>query len=319
LMNKEFGGSLPIQIIARGDIQDPAVLTEIKKFQDFLNEKPEISNAQSVSDFIEQMSDAMGEGKVIPDSRDKVTNLWFMIEGDEMRKQLVNTDKTEAIIQAYMVNSETKVYHRINDEITAYIANVKTPGVHFEMSGMPAIYGNLDDSLIMNMVWSMILSLALIFVCMLFLVKSVKGALVGMIPLLFSMATIFGFMGVAGIALDIATVLIASITVGAGIDYSIHFVTAYRNLTKQGMGIDEAIHETILTSGKAIVINVVTIILGFLVLIFANLLPLQNFGILIAVTMFTSGFAAITLLPATISIFKMSFVKKEKVKRENTI
>lgn len=314
LMNNEFGGSLPIQIIARGDIQDPAVLAEIKNFQDFLNDKPEISNAQSVSDFIEQMSDAMGEGKKIPDSRNKVSNLWFMIEGDEMLKQLVNTDKTEAIIQAYMVNSETKVYHRINNEIKDYIASVKTPGVHFEMSGMPAIYGNLDDSLIVNMVWSMVLSLVLIFICMLFLVRSIKGALVGMIPLLFSMATIFGFMGVSGIALDIATVLIASITVGAGIDYSIHFVTAYRNLTKQGMGIDEALRETILTSGKAIVINVVTIILGFLVLVFANLLPLQNFGILIAVTMFTSGFAAITLLPATISIFKLSFVKKSLTK-----
>ena len=71
LMNKEFGGSLPIQIIAKGDIQDPAVMNEIKKFQDYLNANPNVSNAQSVSDFIEQMSDAMGEGKKIPDSREK--------------------------------------------------------------------------------------------------------------------------------------------------------------------------------------------------------------------------------------------------------
>lgn len=316
LMNAEFGGSLPIQILVKGDLEDPAVLKEVKKFQDYLNTCTNVHNAQSIADYIEQMSEVMGEGKKIPDSRDKISNLWFMIEGDEMLKQLVNTDRNEGIIQAYMTNSDTKVYHEVNNDIDDYISKVKTPGVKFEKSGMPAIYSNLDESLIMNLIQSMILSLILIFICMLLLVKSFKGALVGMIPLLFSMAFIFGFMGIVGIALDIATVLIASITVGAGIDYSIHFVTTYRKFTKQGYPIDQAITETLTTSGKAIVINVATIILGFLVLVFANLLPLQQFGILIAVTMFTSGFAAITLLPAAISQFKITFVKnKHKISK----
>ncbi len=123
-------------------------------------------------------------------------------------------------------------------------------------------------------------------------------------------------MGISGIALDIATVLIASITVGAGIDYSIHFVNAYQGFIRQGMCINDALRHAINTSGKAILINVVTIILGFLVLIFANLLPLERFGILIAVTMFTSGFGAITLLPAFISRFKLKLVREKKNKTD---
>lgn len=318
LMNKEFGGSLPIQILIKGDLQDPEVMNEVKKFQNFLNTCPNVHNAQSIADFIEQMNEVMGEGKRIPDARDKISNLWFLIEGDEMLKQLVNSDKTEGIIQAYMTNSDTYIYHKINDGIDQYIKEVKNPKVTFEKTGMPAIYSNLDDSLILNLLESMVLSLLLIFICMLCLVKSFKGALVGMLPLLFSMAFIFGFMGIAGIALDIATVLIASITVGAGIDYSIHFVTAYRTFTKNGHSVNEAIAATLTTSGKAIVINVSTIILGFLVLVFANLIPLQQFGILIAVTMFTSGFAAITLLPSAISQFNLRFTKNNvQIQKEN--
>jgi uncharacterized protein len=313
VMNREFGGSIPIQILVRGDIQDPVVMNEIKNLQDFLEKQDNVQNAQSISDFIEQMNNAMGEGNRIPDSREKISNLWFMLEGEEILKQFVNTDKTETVIQAYMVNVDTEGYYKVDDAIDDYISKVKTPGVVIAKSGMPSVYANLGKSLMFNLIQSMIISLLLIFITMILLVKSFKGAITGIIPLVFTMIFIFGFMGVTGIAIDIVTVLIASITVGAGIDYSIHFVTTYRDYIRSGSDIDDAIRKTIMTSGKAIVINVVTIMLGFLVLIFANLLPLQQFGILIAVTMFISGFAAITLLPAIISLAKLKLTKKNKI------
>lgn len=314
VMNREFGGSVPVQIIVRGDIQDPEVLSEMKKLQDFLGRQEHVSNVQSAADFIEELNAAMGEGKKIPDSRDKVSNLWFLVEGDEMLAQLVNSDKTEAIIQAFMVNVENKDYYRFDEALDEYISSHNSDQVIFAKSGMPAIYSSLGKSLFDNLIQSVIIALVLIFICMIFLVKSLKGALTGIVPLIFSMLFVFGFMGAFGIALDIATVLIASITVGAGIDYSIHFVTAYRNFIKNGSPVEEALTQTIRTSGKAIVINVVTIILGFLVLVFANLLPLQQFGILIACTMFVSAFAAITLMPALISLFKMKLVKNKYIK-----
>lgn len=313
VMNREFGGSIPIQMLVRGDIQDPVVMNEIENLQNFLENQDNVQNAQSITDFIEQMNNAMGEGKRIPDSREKISNLWFMLEGEEILKQFVNTEKTETVIQAYMVNVDTKEYHRIDNALDDYIGSVKTPGIVISKSGMPSVYANLDKSLMFNLIQSMVLSLLLIFITMILLIKSFKGAVTGIIPLVFTILCIFGFMGVMGIAIDIATVLIASITVGAGIDYSIHFVTTYRDYIRNGSEIDDAIRKTISTSGKAIVINVVTIMLGFLVLIFANLLPLQQFGILIAVTMFMSGFAAITILPAIISLLKLKLIKKTKI------
>jgi predicted RND superfamily exporter protein len=216
-----------------------------------------------------------------------------------------------------MTNTDNEGYYKLDNAIDMYISEHNSKKVTFSKTGMAAVYTNLGKSLTMNLVQSMIISLILIFICMLFLVKNLKAALAGMVPLLFSMIFIFGFMGITGIALDIATVLIASITVGAGIDYSIHFVTAYQAFIRRGMPIDEAIRQTLSTSGKAIIINVVTIILGFLVLIFANLLPLQQFGILIAATMFISAFATLTLLPALISRFKIRLVSKKSLKNTN--
>ncbi len=312
IMNKEFGGSLPIMIRVRGNIQDPATLSKMKQIQKFLESQPDVKNASSVADFIEEMNDCMGEGKQIPDSREKVSNLWFLMEGEEIMKQLVNSDKSEAVVQAYMKNVETKRYKELHASLNKFLDALNTPDCTFEQTGMPAIYSNFDDSLMKNLLQSMILSLVLIFGCMLLMLRSVKGALVGMIPLSFTIVIIFGMMGFIGIPLDIATILIASITVGAGIDYAIHFITEYKRLITLGEDIDGAITKTIQVSGKAITINVVTIILGFLILIFANLIPLVNFGILIAITMLFSGAGAITILPSVISLFKLKLVKETK-------
>ncbi|MCK9612145.1 MAG: MMPL family transporter [Bacteroidales bacterium] len=313
IMNKEFGGSLPIMVLVRGDIQNPLVLEKMKKIKIFLEQQPDIKNVSYVGDFIEEMNDCMGEGKKIPDSRDKVSNLMFLIEGDDMLRQMINNDKTEAVIQAYVRNVETKRYREIYSSLNKLIESLSTNEITFTQSGMPGIYSNFDDSLMNNLLQSLVLSLVLIFITMIFLLRSIKSAFVGIIPLLFTMVVIFGFMGYAGIALDICTILIASITVGAGIDYSIHFITEYKNHIIKGRSIKDAISNTILISGKSIVINIITVMLGFLVLIFANLLPLVNFGILVAITMCFSGIGAITILPAVITLFNLKLVNKNKI------
>lgn len=64
-------------------------------------------------------------------------------------------------------------------------------------------------------------------------------------------------------------------------------------------------------SGKAIVINVLSGAAGFLVLIFSQMVPLQNFGILVALSMVGSGLGAITLLPVALILY---YRKKETIK-----
>jgi predicted RND superfamily exporter protein len=105
-------------------------------------------------------------------------------------------------------------------------------------------------------------------------------------------------MGITGIPLDIATVLVGSIALGIGIDYSIHIITGFNFHLKETGDAEKAIEKTILiSSGNAVIINVLSVAAGFLVLIFSQIVPLQNFGILVAISMFGSGIGALTLLP----------------------
>ena len=61
--------------------------------------------------------------------------------------------------------------------------------------------------------------------------------------------------------------------------------------------LQKSLSEAIQVSGKAIIINVVSVSAGFLVLIFSDMVPLQYFGILIAISMVSSCLGALTLLP----------------------
>ncbi len=308
IMENKFGGSIPIQILVKGDIQDPAVLTEMKKMEYFLESQGDVRNAQSVADLIEEMADAMGEEKAIPDSKAKVSNLWFLLEGEEIMSQLVNLDKTEAVIQATIVNVNTKRIRDLVENTERFIEQTDTSIVTFSQTGMPAIYQHLDDSIARSQIQSLIIAIILIFICLTILLRSFVGGLIGLVPIGFTLFVVFGFMGFSGIPLDIATVLVGSISIGIGIDYSIHFVSRFREEFKKDKTELEALDKTLETTGKAILINVITVTMGFLVLILANVIPLRRFGILIAITMIGSGAGAITLLPAIILLTKAGFI-----------
>jgi hydrophobe/amphiphile efflux-3 (HAE3) family protein len=310
MMERRFGGSVPVQFLVQGDIQDPEVLNKMKKIEDFLEKQDGVHNPKSVADLIEEMSDAMGEGKSIPESKEMVGNLWFLLEGEEVMNQLVNAEKTEAVIQATITNVNTQFVKDLVEKIEYFLLPLNNERFHVSQTGLTSIYLRLDETITGSQVQSLIIAIILVFICLLVLMKSVSGAIIGLSSIGLSLIIIFGFMGFSGIPLDIATVLVGSISIGIGIDYSIHFISRFRSdFNKSGIEID-SLDSTLETTGEAIMINVVTVMMGFLVLLFADLVPLQRFGLLVAITMIVSGITAITLLPALILLNKTGFIEK---------
>lgn len=320
MLKKNFGGSLPLYILVKGDIQSPEVLKEMKKVEEFLKAMPNVHNPQSIVDIIEEMNYVMGEGKKIPDTREKVSNLMFLVEGEEIFSQLVSPDKDEALIQAMVTYESSTKISKIVEQIEKYFNSANNKGfVEFKQTGMPLIYKHLDDAIIRSQIQSLIFSLIFVFAIMVVLLKSFWGGLIGIVPVSLTIVVIYGFMGYYGIPLDIATVLIAGVSLGMGIDYSIHFMNRLKVELKESDSFEMAISKVLGTTGIAILINVLSVALGFFVLVFASVIPLQRFGIMILLTMFLSGGATLILMPTIILIFKPKFLEKlksEKIKRE---
>jgi len=95
IMQNKFGGSQPVFVVFKGDMQSPEVLKMMIKTEDYMEQDPDISTTQSVADLVQEMNDVMGEGKRIPDEQDKIEQLWFLLDGQDIMPQLVSDDLDE--------------------------------------------------------------------------------------------------------------------------------------------------------------------------------------------------------------------------------
>ncbi|MGW8316564.1 MAG: efflux RND transporter permease subunit [Bacteroidales bacterium] len=302
VMQEKFGGSLPVFVEFIGDMQDPEVLKMMIRTEAFMKEDPYISSAQSVADLVEQMNDAMGEGKRIPDDKAKIEQLWFLLDGQDVMSQLVSDDLDTGIIQSKYATIETDNIDEFTTHMDQFIKDNQSDHYQIRFTGIPPLYVKLNDSLVKSQYSSLIIAIILVILFVGLIMRSLSNGIYATIPIIATILLLLGFMGFMGIALDIATVLVGSIALGIGIDYSIHVITGFNEKLNSHGHAEQAIQETLLTKGKAVIINVASVAAGFLVLLFAQILPIKNFGLLIAISMIGSGLGALTLLPAILLI-----------------
>jgi predicted RND superfamily exporter protein len=123
-------------------------------------------------------------------------------------------------------------------------------------------------------------------------------------------------MGFAGIKLNIGTSMVASVSVGIGIDYTIHCLEAFKREYRLAggragiriRGTEEFLYRTFATSGKAILINAVSVGAGFAVLLLSQFNMLADLGLLISLTMATSALVSLTVLPVLLILFQPKFL-----------
>jgi uncharacterized protein len=309
IFREKFGGTMPVYVLVKGDMQDPRVLQAMDSIAVFMKSSKDVTNTQSVADLIEEMNDVMGEGKVIPNDKAKIQQLWFLLDGQDVMDQLVSFDLKEGMINATFKTGDLQAMQTFTRELQHYINQHKSPYYQMSFTGLPSLYLRIDHSLLNSQMQSLAYATLLVFLLVGLILKSLKRGVNAIIPILATLALLFGFMGLSGLPLDIATVLVGSVSIGIGVDYAIHMITHIDHELKQGQPMKDAVGHALSLSGKSITINVLSVALGFLVLVFSSMVPLQRFGLLVAVTMFASGAAALTLLPAMLIILQKKSIK----------
>jgi predicted RND superfamily exporter protein len=124
-----------------------------------------------------------------------------------------------------------------------------------------------------------------------------KGFFIGGLLL----GAVLGLMGWARIPLDLMTVTIAAITIGIGVDNTIHYVHRYQEEIKLDGDAWAAIARCHGSIGRALYYTMVTIVLGFSVLALSAFIPTIMFGLLTGLAMTAALVANMTLLPVLLA------------------
>ncbi len=302
IMIDKFGGTNPVFLLFKGDILNPAVLRAMEAASDYMEASPDINATLSVADLIAELNYAITGSRSIPEDPEQIQQLWFFLEGNETLEKMVNQDLTQAIVISKFKSPDNQSKQVFADYMAAYLSKNESPDYQIEITGMPFVDITMDQSLINSQIGSIFIALACIIIVIGLILKSMRFGLLATIPIVAAIAILFGIMGLAGISLNIATVLVASVALGIGIDYSIHIITHFNRLRTSCATMESVVSQSILTSGRAIIINFVSVSSGFLVLVFSDMIPLVYFGVLIAVSMISSGLAALTLLPSVLLV-----------------
>jgi hypothetical protein len=177
-------------------------------------------------------------------------------------------------------------------------------------TGLAMMAREFNRIVVRSQVQSFIISFVMCFLITAGIFRSYKLGFYSMIPLIIPIALDFAIMGVSGITLNAATATVASIDIGMGIDYSIHFLNRYRHELRLGHSVEKALDISTNTAGRGIIYNALGVAAGFLVLIPSQFVVISQLGILVAVDMIMIAFAALTFLPACIKILPPKLLKE---------
>ena len=227
-----------------------------------------------------------------------------------VKNSLLTNDKAKDVLNSYISPDDrsARITFRIIDsykdinrndllmKIDSYLANkLKDTNVEYQLSGLGVLYNNLLQSLFGSQITSLSFVFGAIFLMLLILFRSLLTSLIVIFVPLVAVGFVFSFMSLFSIPLDIMTITIASISVGMSVDYAIHIAWRFRE--EQKISRSSAETNTINSSGQAVLITAMTVIVGFLVFIFSNFNPTVLFGLLSAVAIFVSAALALRLIP----------------------
>jgi predicted RND superfamily exporter protein len=235
-----------------------------------------------------------------------VSNYLVLLAGDSGKTMSNDPLEPTAIKTVIMINSQWQEDAQNLIRIVKDYAAANFPKtVRVLVSGGAAQEGALSVLVMNSQIISIFVSVLVVLLIVAFSNRSLAAGLIAALPLAIAIMGNFAVMGFLGITLNMATAMIASLAVGIGIDYTIHFIEAFKREYRAG---GDYLYRTFAGSGRAILINAVSVGAGFCVLALSRFRVMAQFGGLVALSMAISAAVSLTVIPALLTMVKPWFI-----------
>ena len=122
-------------------------------------------------------------------------------------------------------------------------------------------------------------------------------------PIVLVLICVLGTMALLGIPYTLVTSIITALSIGIGVDYTIHVIHRYREEFTRLRDPERAAARTLATTGSALLGSALTTALGIGALVFSPLAASQQFAITAAITIAYSLIVSIVLLPPAMPVW----------------
>jgi len=169
------------------------------------------------------------------------------------------------------------------------------------VTGMVPLFLRTQQAVLDSLITSFALAFAVIAVVMMVLLKNPIAGLMTMLPNLLPVGIVFGLISWNGLAVDIGTMITASVALGIAVDGTLHLITWFQIGIQQGLTRREAVAEALSHCGPAMWQTSTAVGLGLLMLYPADLLLIKRFGWMMSALIGTALVADVIFLPALLA------------------
>ena len=321
VMNKHLGGTSTAYLVIQGQedgvMGTPAMLRQIEGLQRELEKDPLVGKTFSVADYVKRVNRVLHDNNPafdrIPDSGREVGQYLFLLQSAAKPRHLDNVidfpSKTANVI-LQLKSWDAGVMEKVAARTDAFLAANPLPkGTAVKPAGIAYFNQVWNHEVLWGMVSSFLWGLVFVLILLVIETRSFLWGVLSFLPLLFTIAFIYGVVGLIGKDFDMPVAVLSTLALGGSDDFAIHFVRRFRQRVREKPDLKEALIWTVARPGKGIFSNAILFALGFAVMGFADLTPYITVGILMAAIMILSSVMSVVYLPALIQLWHRKLVK----------
>ncbi|RLU03467.1 MAG: outer membrane lipoprotein-sorting protein [Ketobacter sp.] len=320
-INRHMQGTNTLDVVIETDhkegLFDPQVLAKIEALQAYGESLPHINGSMSLVDFLKQMNKSLNEDRdefyALPQSKEMAAQylLLYSANGDPTDfENVVDYDYRLANIRFYLDTAEFVETAPLVQALETYVAD--------QFSGR-SVTATLTGRVNLNYHWlkdignshflSVGISLLFVLLVSVLLFRSFIAGVLAVLPVMTSILMVYATMVLFKIDLGIGTSMFASVAIGLGIDFAIHTIDRMKALFADSVpSRKELVDKLYASTGRALLFNYLAVACGFGVLIISKVVPLNNFGTIVVLSVTMSFIASLLLLPALVLVFKPGFL-----------
>ncbi|MFZ6017471.1 MAG: efflux RND transporter permease subunit [Nitrospirota bacterium] len=339
VMNNALGGTSLGYVVAISEEEDfiktPEAMRYIEGLQRHLERLPVVGKTSSVVDYVKRINRVLHNDDpkydIVPETKEVIGQYLFLFSMSAKPSDLDNVVDYPFKRANIWVQLKTWDAQAMRDVIKSVEEHKMANPTPMDFNPAGIAYFNLvwNDAVLWDMLRGFILALIVVFVILAFNFRSLKWAIVGYMPLLFTILLIYGVVGYIGKDFDMPISVLSCLSLGMAVDFAIHFISRFKQrlvetqesgVRSQEKGKLSTLDSRLLTDfllwtaarpGKGIMRNAVLFASAFSVMMFAPLTPYITVGAFIVSMMMLSAIMTIIYLPALITLMQGWLFKGE--------
>jgi predicted RND superfamily exporter protein len=312
VIDQRLGGTTPLEVVLEADGKDfwleKENLAKLRQVHEWVDAQPESGKVLS-PDTMMRVAEGVNKGQPIPTPLLKAMLL------------VIPQDIQEAVIKPYMTPERDKVRIALRAEESSKSLDRKDLMQRFDeyfktdpifadgtirprATGVFVLYNNMLQSLYQSQIKTIAVSYGVIWIMFMILFRSPTLATIAFLPNVPPVMMTLGVMGLAGIPLNILTIMIAGVSLGEAVDFALHYIHRFRHEYHVDKNYKAAMYRCHNSIGRAIYYTTITTVVGFAIVCLSNFIPNVYFGLFTAMALIVGFLASMTLLPLLIITLK---------------